>query len=53
MGKGKKEGGNGKKEGKEEEKGMVNWKSTVCDFLFYSQCPYMIIAWWHIWVAQG
>lgn len=29
-------------------KSMVNVKSSVCDFLFYSQCPYLIIAWWHI-----
>ena len=47
MGKGKKEEGNGKKEGKDEARGMVNLKNTVCDFLFYSQCPYVIIVWWH------
>lgn len=37
-----------KKKGEERKKGKVNVKSRVCDFLFYSQCPYLIIAWWHI-----
>lgn len=45
MGKGKKEGENGKKERKEEQKGMVNLKSTVCDLLQpVSSCDYCLVA---------
>lgn len=47
-GKRQKRKGNGRKKGKKKKKCMVNVKSRVCDFLFYSQCPYLIIAWWHI-----
>lgn len=36
------EKGGGGKKGKKEKKIMVNVKSIVCNFLFYSQCPSVI-----------